>query len=187
MQEKGRYEVIIHGRGGQGAKTSAEVLVQAAVKEGKFVQAFPEFGPERSGAPMRTFVRISNDPIRNREPVVDPDCVLVLDETIVFSRNVTNNLTGKEPLIINSKRDKQWLASRMKFKGHIVPIDASGMSKKIIGEYRPNTVILGKFAFVTETVKLENIIDVFKEKYTNKIGRETTDKNIEAIRSAYGM
>jgi len=185
MQHKNRYEVIIHGRGGQGAKTTAEILVQAAMREGKYVQAFPEFGPERSGAPMRTFVRISDDPIRTHEPVVDPDCVIVLDETILDSIKVAENLTGKEPLIVNSKNFRSVLAQKAKFNGAIMPIDASGMSTEVIGENRPNTVILGKFAFVTEVVKLENIIEAFREKYEGKLGKEKTGKNIEAIMKAY--
>lgn len=186
MKNKNRYEIIIHGRGGQGAKTTAEILVQAAIKEGKYVQAFPEFGPERSGAPMRSYVRISADPIRTHEPVTDPDCVLVLDESIMEKVDVTKNLTGHEPLVVNTTKPKHELAQRVpSFKGTLVPVDASGMSLDIIGENRPNTVILGKFAFVTEVVRIENIEEVFREKYQNKLGKEKTSKNIDAIRKAY--
>lgn len=185
MQNKNRYEIIIHGRGGQGAKTTAEILVQAAIREGKFVQAFPEFGPERSGAPMRSFVRISDEQIRTHEPVTDPDCVLVLDETIMSVVDVTSNLTDKEPLVINSKKSKQQLKKDYKFDGRMIPVDASGMSLEIIGENRPNTVILGKFAFATEAVDIENITEAFRAKYETKIGKEKTEKNIEAIKDAY--
>lgn len=185
MKNKNKYEIIIHGRGGQGAKTTAEILVQAAIRKGKFVQAFPNFGPERTGAPMRAFVRISNEPIRTREPVVDPDCVLVLDETIADVIDVTGNVTGTEALIINSKKEKRELASKLKFDGNLIPIDASGMSQEIIGENRPNTVILGRFSFATEIVGLEDIIHVFREKYEKKIGKEKTDKNIKAIEKAF--
>ena len=187
MQTKNRYEIIIHGRGGQGAKTTAEILVQAAVREGKYVQAFPNFGPERTGAPMKAYVRIAANPIRTHEPVVDPDCVLVLDDTILESVNVTENVTEDESIIVNSVRSKRELQKQMKFTGNIVPIDATGMSKDIIGENRPNTVILGKFAFVSERIKLENIVEVFRKKYTKKIGEEKTEKNIEAIENAYNI
>ncbi|MEA2007336.1 MAG: 2-oxoacid:acceptor oxidoreductase family protein [Patescibacteria group bacterium] len=185
MQNKNKYEIIIHGRGGQGAKTTAEILVQAAVGEGKYVQAFPEFGPERSGAPIRSFVRISDEPIRTHEPVTDPDCVLVLDDTILDVVDVTPNLSDKEPLVINSKKGKQELGKQHNFSGIIIPVDASGMSLEVIGENRPNTVILGKFAFVTEVVKIEGIVEVFRKKYESKIGKEKTDKNVEAIMKAY--
>ncbi len=182
---KNKYEIIIHGRGGQGAKSAAEILVQAAIRKGKFVQAFPNFGPERTGAPMCAFVRISNEPIRTREPIVDPDCVLVLDETIADVVDVTKNVTGTEALIVNSKKEKGELARKLKFKGNLVTIDASGMSKEIIGENRPNTVILGRFAFVTHIVGLDDIIEAFRNKYEKKLGKENTDKNIEAIEKAY--
>lgn len=185
MKNKKRYEIIIHGRGGQGAKTTAEILVQAAIRQGKYVQAFPEFGPERSGAPMRSYVRISDDPIRTHEPVTDPDCVLVLDESIMEKVEVTKKLTGKEPLIVNSTKPKHEIAQKINFKGVIVPVDASGMSLEIIGENRPNTVILGKFAFVTEVVHIENIVEAFLEKYQAKLGKEKAEKNIQAIRKAY--
>lgn len=180
-----RFEVVIYGRGGQGAKTTAELIVQAAVREGKYVQAFPDFGPERSGAPMRAFVRIAEGPIRTREPVVDPDCVLVLDETIMDSIKVTSNLTGTEPLIVNSKRDKKEIAQKIDFKGNVVVVDASGISNELIGENRPNTAILGKFCFITEVISLKNITEVFRLKYDKKLGEDKASKNIEAIKKAY--
>jgi len=164
MQTKNRYEIIIHGRGGQGAKTTAEILVQAAVREGKYVQAFPNFGPERTGAPMKAYVRISESPIRTHEPVVDPDCVLVLDDTIIESVKVTENITAGESIIINSSKPKSELEKQLKFSGNIVPVDATGMSLDIIGENRPNTVILGKFAFVSERIKIEDVINRIRKK-----------------------
>lgn len=185
MQTKKRYEVIIYGRGGQGAKTTAEIIVQAAVKMGKYVQAFPEYGPERSGAPIRTFVRISDEPIRTHEPIWEPDFVLILDESILDNKSFIQNLNTKQPIIVNTNKSKHELNEKIGFSGKLVTIDATGMSKEIIGENRPNTVILGKFAFVTEIVTLQNIIDVFKEKYASKLGAEKTAKNLEAIRNAY--
>lgn len=185
MKNKNKYEIIIYGRGGQGAKTTAEIIAQAALSEGKNIQAFPEFGPERSGAPVKTFVRISDYEIKTREPIVDPDCVLVLDETLLDSINVTENLDNKEPLIINSAKTKKELGVKTGFKGNLIPIDASGLSKEIIGEHRPNTVILGKFAFVTEKIKIETITRFFKDKYLEKLGKEKTNKNIKAIEMAY--
>lgn len=187
MQNKKYYEVIIHGRGGQGAKTTAEILVQAAIKQGSFIQAFPNFGPERTGAPMKAYVRISNEPIRTHESVIDPDCVLVLDETILDSVDVTKGVTGTEAIIVNSKKEKNELTKKTNFDGNIVSVDASGLSKQIIGENRPNTVILGKFSFVSEKVKIENIMEAFRQKYEKKIGEEETAKNIEAIQKAYNI
>jgi len=185
-QQKEIFEIILFGRGGQGAKVAAEVITQAAVKEGKFVQAFPNFGPERSGAPTKTFVRISDQPIRNHEPVIDPDTVLVLDETLIDDQDVTNNLDKYESIVINSPKNREELARFFpRFEGKIYPIDATGLSLKIIGQPRPNTAILGKFIKVTEIVKLDSLLKEFREIFEKKIGKEETDKNILAIEKAY--
>lgn len=181
------FEIIIHGRGGQGAKTASEMIAQAALKDGKFVQAFPEFGPERSGAPVKTFARISNEPIRTREPIVKADCVIVLDETLLETTDVAQNLEEDGFLIINTKKEKKEIEEKVDFGGRVICFDASGMAIEIIGENRPNTVILGKFVFVTEIVKLDSLLEAFREKYLEKIGKEKTKKNTEAISAAYDI
>jgi pyruvate ferredoxin oxidoreductase gamma subunit len=184
------FEVIFFARGGQGAKTAAEILAQAATNEGKFVQAFPNFGPERSGAPTKTYLRISNEIIRTHEPVVDPDVVVVLDDTLLSSQDVANNLDKNEALIINTEMAEHEVRSQIaerggKFEGKIHPLDASGISLKIIGTPRPNTVILGKFVQVTEAVSLDGLVDEFRKIFEPKVGKEATDKNIAAIEKAY--
>ncbi len=184
------FEVIFFARGGQGAKTAAEILAQAATYDDKYIQAFPHFGPERSGAPTRTYLRISDEIIRTHEPVVDPDVVVVLDDTLLTSQDVTSNLDKNEALIINTKMAnaeiKDQLAQKGKvFEGKIYPIDASGLSSEIVGQPRPNTVILGKFIQVTEAVKLESVITEFKKIFEHKIGSELTAKNVQAIEKAY--
>ncbi len=184
------FEVIFFARGGQGAKTAAEILAQAATYDDKYIQAFPHFGPERSGAPTRTYLRVSDEIIRTHEPVVDPDVVVVLDDTLLTSQDVTNNLDKNEALIINTKMTnaeiKDQLAQKGKvFEGKIYPIDASGLSLEIVGQPRPNTVILGKFIQVTEAVKLESVITEFKKIFEHKIGSELTAKNVQAIEKAY--
>lgn len=183
--DKKIFEIIFHARGGQGAKTAAELLAQAALREGKFVQAFPDFGPERTGAPMKTFVRISDEPIRTHEPVVDPDVVVVMDETLLGVIEISKNLDENENLIVNTRKGGNEISSLVRYAGNIHPIDASGLSMEAIGEPRPNTVVLGKLVKITEVVKLQSVVDVFREKYLNKIGQEKTEKNILAIERAY--
>jgi len=187
MKNKNRYEVIVYGRGGQGAKTTAEILAQAALLEGYNIQAFPEFGPERSGAPVKTFIRISKKVILTHEPIVDPDCILVLDETLLKNQEIKKGLTGKELLIVNTKKTAKELFHDENLKGTIKTLDASGISKEIIGTERPNTVILGRFVLVSGKIKIENVIKVFRGKYQDKIGRELTEKNISAIMAAYDL
>jgi pyruvate ferredoxin oxidoreductase gamma subunit len=184
------FEVIFFARGGQGAKTTAEILAQAGTYENKFVQAFPSFGPERSGAPTKTYLRISNNIIRTHEPVVDPDVVVVLDDTLLDSQEVTFNLDKNEFLIINTEMSEHEVREKLiqksgKFEGKIYPVDASGISMKIIGAPRPNTVILGKFVQVSELVKLESVIEEFRDIFEKKVGKENCDKNILAIEKAY--
>ena len=186
------FEVIFFARGGQGAKTAAEILAQSAVRENKYVQAFPNFGPERSGAPTKTYLRISQKPILTHEPIVDPDVVVVLDDTLLNSQDVSKNVEKNEALIVNtqlSKDDIQQTISEKgkKFEGKIYPINADGISLEIVGQPRPNTVILGKFVQVTEAVKLESVIAEFKEIFEKKIGKEITQKNVSAIEKAYDV
>lgn len=179
------FEIVFHARGGQGAKTAAELLAQAALREEKFIQAFSDFGPERTGAPMKTFVRVSNERILTHEPVVDPDVVVILDETLLGTIDATKNLDENESMIVNTTSDRETVKQKTGYVGNIYPIDATGMSLEIVGEPRPNTAILGKLVKVTEIVKLENVVDVFREKYTGKIGAEKTEKNVQAIEKAY--
>ena len=184
------FEVIFFARGGQGAKSAAEIIAQAATHEGKFVQAFPNFGPERSGAPTKTYLRISDTPIRTHEPIVDPDVVVVLDDTLLNSQDVANNLDKKEALIINTVLNDHEVKAKIaelgrNFEGKVYSIDASGISLNIVGQPRPNTVILGKFIQVTEVVALESVISEFRAIFEGKVGKEATDKNVTAIEKAY--
>ena len=186
MQNKNKYEIIIFGRGGQGAKTMSEIMAQAGVLDGKSVQAFPEFGPERSGAPVKAFVRISDEPITSHEPIVHPDCFLLLDESLLTDDYFSLfNFSGSELLIINTKKTAKEIKEKIHFGGKIIAVDADEISMEIIGEKRPSNVILGRFAFVVEKIKIENIKKVFREKYLSKIGKEKTEKNILTIMKAY--
>jgi len=178
-------EIVFFARGGQGAKTAAEILAQGAVMEGKFVQAFPSFGPERSGAPIQTFLRVSDKPIRTHEPVLNPDAIAVLDDSLLETENITKGLKKDTLLIINSTKKAEELREQLKFSGQIYAVDASGISLEIVGQPRPNTVILGKIVQITQVAKLESIQEKFREIFEGKIGKIACDKNIEAISRAY--
>lgn len=183
---KDTFEIIFLARGGQGAKVAAEILAQAAVSEGKFVQAFPSFGPERSGAPTMTYLKISEDFIRSREPITDPDLIVVLDETLLADIGITENLGENEALIINSSKNREELVLKLPgFRGIIYPIDANAISAKIIGQPRPNSAIIGKLVKVSEIVKLESIKEEFRRIFEGKIGKDETEKNILTIEKAY--
>jgi len=183
---KSTFEIIFFARAGQGAKSAAEILAQAAVLEGKYIQAFPYYGPQRSGAPTRAYVRISSDPIRLHEPIVDPDLVVVMDDTLLETEDVTSNLDEKETLIINTRKTEEEVRELVKgFKGNIKAVDATGIAMDTIGQPRPNGVILGKIVKVSEVVKLENVFEQFKKIFEKKVGKEITKKNILAIEKGF--
>jgi pyruvate ferredoxin oxidoreductase gamma subunit len=181
--------IIFLARGGQGAKTATEILAQTAVAEGKFVKAFPDFGPERSGAPIKTYLRISGQEIRTSEPITNPDVVVVLDETVLESEKFISNLNfGNGVMIVNSgKNPKEVGLMVSKFKGKIYAIDASGLAMRIIGKPTPNIAILGYLNKILELVKISDIIRVFEMIFMEKLGKEMTEKNIQALEEAYDM
>ncbi|MDX9913663.1 MAG: 2-oxoacid:acceptor oxidoreductase family protein [Candidatus Moranbacteria bacterium] len=183
---KETFEIIFFARAGQGAKSIAESLAQAAVSEGRFVQAFSFYGPQRSGAPTKAFVKISSNPIRNHEPIIDPDIVVVLDDTLITSEDVGNNITENESVIVNTRKTEEEIRKDVKnFNGNIKTIDASGIALDTIGMIQPNGVILGKLVGVTEIVKLESVMSQFRNIFEKKIGEELTQKNLLAIEKGY--
>jgi len=185
---KETFEVTIFARAGQGGKSLAESLAQAAVSEKKYVQAFSVYGPQRSGAPTKAFVKISDNPIRNHEPVIDPDVVVVMDDVLVATQDVGKNITENESVIVNTKKTEEEIRSQLKdFRGNIKAIDADGIAYDIIGQVQPNGVMLGKLVSVTEIVKLESITEQFKKIFEKKIGEELTQKNILAIEKGYDV
>ncbi len=180
------YEIRIHGRGGQGAKTVAQILAEAAVLDGKEARAFPEYGPERSGAPVASYVRISDKPIKTYEPVSAPDAVLVLDETLVGAIDFLEGLSDDGILIVNTKKDKNTLKEKLEFNGRIITVDAKKISFEAIGENRPNIPVLGAFIkasqdIVSSKAAKQSIRNIFLK----KIGEKKTKGNIEALREAY--
>lgn len=174
--------IRIHGRGGQGAKTAAELVAEAALTEGKYVQAFPEYGPERSGAPVRAYVRISDKKIKTYAPIVTPDVVLVIDPTLV-GLDIVKGL--KDKLIVNTNKGKQFISQITRFKGDIYVVDATKIAIQEIGKNVPNTAMIGALIKVTNVIKLGSFIKVMREHFIKKIGKEKVEANIRAIKLAY--
>ena len=183
---KETFEVIFFARGGQGAKTASELIAHAAILEGRHVKAFPFFGPERSGAPTRMFLRISEKEIRTQEPVIDPDVVVVLDETVIDCQDVAKNLDKNEILIVNSKRNPEEICRKVpNFEGKIRTIDATEIALRITGNANPNMVLMGYFIKISEIITLENAMQIFRKVFTPKIGKELTEKTIQAMQAGY--
>lgn len=183
---KSTFEVIFFARGGQGAKTASELVAHAAVAEGKYVKAFPFYGPERSGAPTRMFLRVSEDQIRTQEPVDDPDVVVVMDDTLIEIEDVTKKLDKNESLIINTKKSLEELRRALpKFEGKIYALDATGIALEKTGNPNPNTVLVGKLISLSEVVSFESVAEIFRGVFTEKIGKDLTEKNIRAMEAGF--
>jgi pyruvate ferredoxin oxidoreductase gamma subunit len=150
-------ECRIHGRGGQGAVTSAELLALTAIEEGKYAQAFPSFGPERRGAPVMAFLRVDDKPIRLREKVYEPDVVAVLDPTVMHVAKVDEGLKPDGILVLNSAKSAEDIRKEFGFKQRIAVVDATHIALETIGLPITNTVILGAMVKATGVVGKDSI------------------------------
>ena len=167
-------EIRIHGRGGQGAVTASELLAVSAFKDGKFSQAFPSFGPERTGAPVEAYCRIDDRFINIRTHVYEPDYLLVLDESLLSVVDITKGLKKNGIIIINSEKKPD-----LKFKTYT--INATKIALDVLGRPIVNTAMLGAFAKASKLISLKSIEEAIKERFSPDLAK----KNIEAIKQAY--
>lgn len=185
---KDMIEIRWHGRGGQGAKTAALLLGEAVVASGKYVQAFPEYGPERMGAPVASYDRISDKEILIHSPITNPDVVLVLDETLIDTIDVTKGLDEKTGvLIVNTPFSKEEIQKKLTWKGRLVVLDATKISIETIGKPIPNTPMIGALLAVTNFLTLDDFIEDTKKKLEKKFKNKpgVIEGNINAIKKAY--
>ena len=173
-------EIRFHGRGGQGSVTCAELLALAAIGEGKYAQAFPSFGPERRGAPVVAFCRISDQPIKIRANVYEPDIVLVLDSTLLKIVNVAAGMKPNGILVTASKESPEKVKELLKIKNRLAVVDAIKIAMEILGVPNTNTAMLGSLVKASELIKKESFILPLKERF----GR-IAEKNISAFERAY--
>ena len=177
----GLVEIRWHGRGGQGAVTSADLLAKAAIDEGKYAQAFPSFGPERRGAPVLAFDRISEkEPIRTRDEIKEPDVVVVLDPSLLNIVNITSGLKEKGTLVINTKRPLQDIESQFGNKWRLAIINANTIAQELLGVTIVNTTVLGALLRATGVVELESLLKPLKHRF-----ERLAERNIEAMKKAY--
>ena len=181
-------EIRWHGRGGQGAKTAALLLADAITSSGKYVQAFPEYGPERRGAPVRAFNRIDEKEIRQHSPVLEPDVVVVLDPTLIETAKVTEGLKDGGVLLVNTSEPPKELRKRYGIRNKkIYTVDASTIAVETIGLDIPNTPMLGALARTTEILDFERMIKDLTAKLSKKFRDrpEIVEGNIRSIKKAY--
>lgn len=177
------HQIRIHGRGGQGVVTAAELIAIAAFNDGKEAQAFPSFGVERTGAPIEAFARIDDKPIRTREHVYEPDALIIQDSTLLSTVDVAKGAHEKTLIILNSAKPKSQIKLNIPADNLFV-LDATSIALKEIGRNIVNTVILGAFAKATGLVSLDSLKKAIEQKFAPK-GEKIIAGNIKAIEKAY--
>ena len=185
---KNGIEIRWHGRGGQGAKTAALLLADVAFKTGKHVQGFPEYGPERMGAPITAYNRISSDVIRVHSKIYDPDFVAVVDETLLHTVDVTAGLKKEGAIIVNTAKSKEEIMPQLNgYEGRVVTIDARTISEEALGKYFPNSPMLAAVVATTGVMPKETFLHEMRASYKHKFAKkpEVIDGNMKALEMAF--
>ena len=173
-------EVRWHGRGGLGAVTSAELIARAAIAEGKYAQSFPSFGPERRGAPLQAFLRISDEFIRLRTNIYTPDVVVIIDPTLLRVPDVTSGLKVDGKIIINSKKTPGEIKSEFGYSWTLAVVDATTIARETIRVPITNTAMIGAFLRVVDVVKLDSLVEQLHGRFGSWAGG-----NVDALKRAY--
>lgn len=184
---KDLIEIRWHGRGGQGAKTASLLLADAAFNTGKYIQGFPEYGPERMGAPLTAYNRISNTPIRIHSNIYEPDYVVVVDDSLLECVDVTAGLKEDGAIVINTTKDAEYLFKVLKdYKGSIYTIDARKISLETLGNYFPNTPMLAAIIKVSGIMNDEELIKDMQGSFKHKFAKkpEVIEGNMKALERA---
>jgi pyruvate ferredoxin oxidoreductase gamma subunit len=180
-KKKSLVEIRWHGRGGQGAVTSTELLAQAAISEGKFAQAFPSFGPERRGAPVQAFNRIdTKEPVRIRADINEPDVVVVLDPSLLDKVNVTSGLKKGGYVIINTRKTAKEIKSEFGIKHPVATVNANKIAREVLGVPIVNTTVLGAVIKVTGIIDKKSAYAPLERRF-GRLG----ERNIKAMETAY--
>jgi pyruvate ferredoxin oxidoreductase gamma subunit len=173
-------EMRFHGRGGQGAVTSAELVARAAIETGKYATAFPSFGPERRGAPVVAFARVDDQPIRLRSKIYKPDVVIVLDPSLLDIANPAQGIQEDGILIINTSHDEESIRKALNYKGRLALVDASAIAQEVIGLPITNTTMVGALIKGTDLLSVESLKEPFRQRF-GKIA----PRNIQAMERAW--
>ena len=185
---KDLMEIRWHGRGGQGAKTAALLLADVAFSTGMHVQGFPEYGPERMGAPITAYNRISSDEIRVHSNIYHPDYVVVVDETLLHTVDVTAGLKEQGAIVVNTPKSPQEIAPQLNgYKGKVYTVDARKISVETLGKNFPNSPMLAAIVAVSKVMDKDTFIREMKNSYQHKFAKkpEVIDGNMKALEVAY--
>ncbi|OGW48103.1 MAG: pyruvate synthase [Nitrospirae bacterium GWC2_57_9] len=181
-------EIRWHGRGGQGTVTAAKVLADACLSGGRNVQAFPEYGPERAGAPLRAYNRISEKTLRMHCPVLNPGVVCVVDATLLDAINVAEGATDNAVFIVNTSKDPKDVREKLKAKAsqRVFTIDATKIAIDTIGRPMPNAPMLGAVNKATSIVPMDVLLADVKGSFGKKFAQKIIDGNLDAVKRGYG-
>lgn len=180
-------EIRWHGRGGQGTKTASLLLADAAFNTGKYVQGFPEYGPERMGAPITAYNRISDQPITLHCNIYDPDYVVVVDDSLLEAVDVTAGIKQNGSIIINTQLDQKSIISKLRgFSGNVYRVDARKISEEYIGKYFPNVPMLGAVMKVSQIMPIDKFIDDMQESFNHKFSSkpQVIEGNMNALKKS---
>lgn len=181
-------EIRWHGRGGQGAKTAALLLADVAFKTGKYVQGFPEYGPERMGAPITAYNRISEDPITIHSNIYYPDYVAVVDDSLLEAIDVTHGLKEEGAVIVNTAKPMEEIVSHLRgYKGKVYLLDAREISVKTLGKNYPNSPMLAATIAVSNVMEKDKFLEEMKASFAHKFAKkpEVIEGNMKALELAF--
>jgi pyruvate ferredoxin oxidoreductase gamma subunit len=180
-------EIRWHGRGGQGTVTAAKVFADACLSGGRYVQAFPEYGPERSGAPLRAYNRVSSKELRMHCPVLNPNIVVVSDPTLMDAINVAEGAPDNANFVVNTGKAPGEIREKLKLKPSqkVFTVDATKIAIDCFGRAMPNSPLVGVLAKVSGLISLETILEDVKKSFGKKFAQKVIDGNIEATRRGY--
>jgi pyruvate ferredoxin oxidoreductase gamma subunit len=179
-------EIRWHGRGGQGAKTGSFLLAESMIDQGRFAQGFPDYGPERMGAPIRGYNRISDTPIRVHSGVQSPDVVVVLDSTLIAGGSTTAGIKPESVFIVNSHESPEEIRKQLGVDGNrVFTVDATGIALTEIGRPIPNTPMIGALLKITGLAEIGEMSTILTKKFKGKLSDEMIQGNLKALRRAY--
>jgi len=183
------YELEFIGRGGQGAKTAAELVARILLSKGKFIQSFPDYGPERKGAPVRAFTRISDSEIRGCSSEANPNVIILIDPTLLVLNGTLFTIKDGQIIVVNSPESPQTLIKQFNIQAKIkfYSVDATKIALDTIKNNITNTAMLGALSKVTELYTLDEIKDEFKEEFEKKLDKEKIDNNNKMMELSYSQ
>lgn len=180
------YEIRWHGRAGQGVVTAGELLGEAAMAGGRYFQAFPEYGAERMGAPVKSYTRISKEPIEIHSPILEPDMIIVVNSNLIGAVDLTEGLKPDGTIIINTNESPEMIRRRLHFEGgHVWCVDASKIAMEELRRDIPSTMMIAVVAKATDLIDLETIIHTVRESLAGKLRPEVIEANVRALKRVY--